>query len=98
VHLDAVQNRLYRAGLSFNLKKCPFCRSEVSYLVHVIGPGTLEVAEKTLWRCELRNSRIHRLSYVPFYVCVMSTEDFRSALQRSQRSWTLCYEKVNLLD
>jgi hypothetical protein len=46
VHLDAVIHRLYCAGLSLNLKKCHFFRSEVSYLGHVIGPGTLAVAEK----------------------------------------------------
>jgi hypothetical protein len=44
VHLDFVLNRLYRAGLSLNLKKCLFFKSEVSHLGHVIGPGTLEVA------------------------------------------------------
>jgi RNase H-like domain found in reverse transcriptase len=44
--LDAFIHRLYRAGLSLNLKKCHFFRSEVSYLGHVIGPGTLAVAEK----------------------------------------------------
>jgi hypothetical protein len=46
VHLDAVLHRLYRAGLSLNMKKCHFCRHEVSYLGHLIGPGTLPVAEK----------------------------------------------------
>jgi hypothetical protein len=46
VHLDAVLDRLYRAGLSLNMKKCFFFRNEVSYLGHVIGPGTLSVAEK----------------------------------------------------
>jgi Reverse transcriptase (RNA-dependent DNA polymerase) len=45
-HLDAVLHRLYRAGLSLNLKKCHFFRSEVSYLGHVIGPWTLSVSEK----------------------------------------------------
>jgi Reverse transcriptase (RNA-dependent DNA polymerase) len=45
-HLDAVLHRLYRAGLSLNLKKCHFFRSELSYLGHVIGPGTLSVSEK----------------------------------------------------
>jgi hypothetical protein len=45
-HLDAVLHRLYRAGLSLNLKKCRFFRSEVSYLGHVIGPGTLSISEK----------------------------------------------------
>ena len=45
-HLDEVLHRLYRAGLSLNLKKCHFFRSEVSYLGHVIGPGTLSVSEK----------------------------------------------------
>jgi hypothetical protein len=44
--LDAVLHRLYRAGLSLNLKKCHFFRNEVSYLGHGIGPGTLAVAEK----------------------------------------------------
>jgi hypothetical protein len=66
VHLDAVLNRLYRAELSLNLKKCHFFRSEVSYLGHVIGPGTLEVAGNTRGHCELRNRRLHRLRYVPF--------------------------------
>jgi hypothetical protein len=66
VHLDAVLNRLYRAGLSLNLKKCHFFRSEFSNLGHVPGPGTLEGAEKTRAHCELRNRRLHRLSYVPF--------------------------------
>jgi Reverse transcriptase (RNA-dependent DNA polymerase) len=46
MHLDAVLHRLYRAGLSLNLNKCHFFRNEVSYLVHVIGPGTLAIAEK----------------------------------------------------
>jgi hypothetical protein len=45
-HLDANLHRLYRAGLSLNLKKCHFFRSEVSYLGHVISPGTLSVSEK----------------------------------------------------
>jgi hypothetical protein len=45
-NLDAVLHRLYRAGLSLNLKKCHFFRSEVSYLGHMIGPGTLSVSEK----------------------------------------------------
>jgi Reverse transcriptase (RNA-dependent DNA polymerase) len=45
-HLEAVLHRLYRAGLSLNLKKCHLFRSEVSYLGHVIGPGTLSVSEK----------------------------------------------------
>jgi hypothetical protein len=39
-------HRLHRAGLSLNLKKCHFFRSEVSYLGHVISPGTLSVSEK----------------------------------------------------
>jgi hypothetical protein len=46
LHLDAVLNRLYRAGFSLNMKKCCFFRNEASYLGHVIGPGTLSVAEK----------------------------------------------------
>jgi Reverse transcriptase (RNA-dependent DNA polymerase) len=45
-NLDVVLHRLYRAGLSLNLKKCHFFRSEVSYLGHVIGQGTLSVSEK----------------------------------------------------
>jgi hypothetical protein len=45
-HLDAVLLRVYRVGLSLNLKKCHFFRSEVSYLGHVIGPWTLSVSEK----------------------------------------------------
>jgi Reverse transcriptase (RNA-dependent DNA polymerase) len=45
-HLDAVLHRLYRAGLSLDLKKFHLFRSEVSYQGHVIGPGTLSVSEK----------------------------------------------------
>lgn len=45
-HLDAVLHRLYRAGLSLNLKKCYFFRDTVSYLGHVIRPGQLTVADK----------------------------------------------------
>jgi hypothetical protein len=45
-HLDAALLRIYRVGLSLNLKKCHFFRSEVSYLGHVIGPWTLSVSEK----------------------------------------------------
>jgi Reverse transcriptase (RNA-dependent DNA polymerase) len=48
VHLDAVIHRLYRAGLPLNLKKCHLFRNEVSYLGHVLGPGTLAVAEKNV--------------------------------------------------
>jgi hypothetical protein len=44
--LYAVLHRLYRAGLSLNLKKFHFFRKEVSYLGHVIGQDTLAVAEK----------------------------------------------------
>jgi hypothetical protein len=44
-HLDAVLHRLYRAGLSLNLKNV-FFRDTVSYLGHVIRPGKLTVAEK----------------------------------------------------
>jgi hypothetical protein len=43
---DVVLHRLYRAGLSLNLKKCHFFRDKVSYLGHMIGPGTLSVSEK----------------------------------------------------
>jgi Reverse transcriptase (RNA-dependent DNA polymerase)/RNase H-like domain found in reverse transcriptase len=45
-HLDAVLHLLYRADLSLNLKKCHFFKSEVSYVGHFIGPGTLSVSEK----------------------------------------------------
>jgi hypothetical protein len=45
-HLDLVLHRLYRAGLSLNLKKCHFFKKEVSYLGHVIGQGTLSVSGK----------------------------------------------------
>jgi hypothetical protein len=44
--LDAVLHRLYRAGLSLNLKKCHFFKETVDYLGHVIRPGKLSVAEK----------------------------------------------------
>jgi Reverse transcriptase (RNA-dependent DNA polymerase) len=45
-HLDAVLHRLYRAGLSLNLNECHVFRSEVSYLGHLIGPGTLSISDK----------------------------------------------------
>jgi transposase InsO family protein len=45
-HLDAVLHRLYRAGLTLNLKKCHFFKDKVDYLGHVIRPGQLSVAEK----------------------------------------------------
>jgi hypothetical protein len=45
-HLDAVLHRLYRAGLTLNLKKCHFFKETVEYLGHVIRPGQLSVAEK----------------------------------------------------
>ena len=45
-HLDAVLHRLYRAGLTLNLKKCHFFKNTVDYLGHVIRPGQLSVAEK----------------------------------------------------
>jgi hypothetical protein len=43
-HLDAVLGRLYRAGLSLNLKKCHFIQESVSYLGHVVYPVKLAVA------------------------------------------------------
>jgi Reverse transcriptase (RNA-dependent DNA polymerase) len=45
-HLDAVLNRLYRAGLTLNLKKCHFFKDTVDCLGHVIRPGQLSVAKK----------------------------------------------------
>ena len=45
-HLDTVLHRLYRAGLTLNLKKCHFFKETVDYLGHVIRPGHLSVAEK----------------------------------------------------
>jgi hypothetical protein len=45
-HPDAVLHRLYRAGLSLNLKQCYFFHDTVSYLGHVMRPGKLTVAEK----------------------------------------------------
>jgi RNase H-like domain found in reverse transcriptase len=45
-HLDAVLHRLYRAGLTLNLKKCHFSKDTVDYLGHVFRPGQLSVAEK----------------------------------------------------
>jgi hypothetical protein len=45
-HLDAVLSRLYRAGLSPNLKKCRFIQESVSYLWHVLFPGKLAIAAK----------------------------------------------------
>jgi Reverse transcriptase (RNA-dependent DNA polymerase) len=45
-HLDEVLHRLYRAGLSLNMKKCHFFKETVSYLGHVIHPGKLAVAGK----------------------------------------------------
>jgi hypothetical protein len=53
-HLDAVLNRLYRAGLSLNLKKCYFSRSEVIYLGHVIGPGVRGRANRATTPTESR--------------------------------------------
>jgi Reverse transcriptase (RNA-dependent DNA polymerase) len=44
-HLDAVLHRLYRAGLTLNLKKCNFFKDLVDYLGHVIRPGQLSVLE-----------------------------------------------------
>jgi Reverse transcriptase (RNA-dependent DNA polymerase) len=49
-HMDAVLHRPYRAGLSLNLKKRYFLGDTVSYLGHVICPGNLIVAKKTLMR------------------------------------------------
>jgi Reverse transcriptase (RNA-dependent DNA polymerase) len=37
--LEAVLHRLYRAGLTLNLKKCHFFKETVDYLGHVIRPG-----------------------------------------------------------
>jgi hypothetical protein len=45
-HLDVVLHRLYRAGLTLNLKKCHFFKETVDYVGHVIRPGQLSVAEK----------------------------------------------------
>jgi hypothetical protein len=45
-HLDAVLNRLYRAGMALNLKECHFFKEKVDCLGHVIRPGQLSVAEK----------------------------------------------------
>jgi hypothetical protein len=45
-HLEAVLHRLYRAGMTLNLKKCHFFKDTVDYLGHVIRPGQLSVAEK----------------------------------------------------
>jgi hypothetical protein len=45
-HLDALLHRLYRAGLTLNLKKFHFIKETVDYLGHVIRPGHLSVAEK----------------------------------------------------
>jgi RNase H-like domain found in reverse transcriptase len=42
-----VLDRLYRAGLTLNLKKCHFFKDTVDFLGHVIRPGKLSVAEKT---------------------------------------------------
>jgi Reverse transcriptase (RNA-dependent DNA polymerase) len=44
-HLDAVLHRLYRAGLTLNLKKYHFFKELVDYLGHVIRPGLLSVLE-----------------------------------------------------
>jgi hypothetical protein len=41
-----VLHRLYRAGLTLNLKKCHFFKDKVDNLGHVIRPGQLSVAEK----------------------------------------------------
>jgi Reverse transcriptase (RNA-dependent DNA polymerase) len=46
-HLDAVLDRLYRAGLTLNLKKFHFFKDTEDCLGHVIRPGQLSVAEKT---------------------------------------------------
>ena len=45
-HLDAVLHRLYRAGITLDLKKCHFFKETVDYLGQVIRPGHLSVAEK----------------------------------------------------
>jgi Reverse transcriptase (RNA-dependent DNA polymerase) len=45
-HLDVVLHRLYRAGLTLNLKKCHFFKETVDYLGHVIRPCQLSVADK----------------------------------------------------
>jgi Reverse transcriptase (RNA-dependent DNA polymerase) len=44
-HLDAVLHRLYRAGLTLNLKKCHFFKENVDYLGNVIRPGQLSMTE-----------------------------------------------------
>ena len=46
-HLDTVLTLLRNAGVSLKLKKCQFFRTEVEYLGHVIGPGTLRVSAKS---------------------------------------------------
>jgi RNase H-like domain found in reverse transcriptase/Reverse transcriptase (RNA-dependent DNA polymerase) len=45
-HVDAVLLRLYRSGLTLNLKKCHLLKDTVDYLGHVIRPGQHSVAEK----------------------------------------------------
>jgi RNase H-like domain found in reverse transcriptase/Reverse transcriptase (RNA-dependent DNA polymerase) len=65
--LDAVLHRLYRAGLTLNLKKCHFFKETVDYLGHVIRPGKLSVAEKktaTLKNTEHRKPQTELRSFL----------------------------------
>jgi hypothetical protein len=45
-HLEAVLHRLYRAGITLNLKKFHFFKEAVDYLGHFIIAGQISVAEK----------------------------------------------------
>jgi Reverse transcriptase (RNA-dependent DNA polymerase) len=68
-HMDAVLHRLYRAGLSLNLKKRYFLGDTVSYLGHVICPGNLIVAKKNTHALKTANRRPHKASFVPSLAC-----------------------------
>jgi hypothetical protein len=46
-HMDAVLKRLYRAGLTLNLKKCHFFKETVDYFGHMIRPANYPLRRKT---------------------------------------------------
>ena len=41
-HIDIILSRIHEAGLTVKPKKCNFGRTEVSYLGHVVGNGTVK--------------------------------------------------------
>jgi len=45
-HLKLVFDRVRKAGLTLNLKKCVFATGEVDYLGHYVGLGKVQPIEK----------------------------------------------------